>query len=119
GPSSNMYIGSFFGSSRTSPAPSSQNESSPRAFRSSDFVTPSSFVIRASPRICNARGEEQPHVYAASSFLSVRVLQLCVQPGLGKSPIAPHCHSRNLKHFCHFVVVETAKIFQLDDLSFS
>src|SRR4029077_17702164 len=54
-----------------------------------------------------------------NSCRSGSVLQLCVQPCLGKSPVAPHSHRRNFEHFCHLVIVEPAKIFQLDYLSFS
>ena len=52
-------------------------------------------------------------------FVSSRIVQFRVQPHLGKFPVAPHRHMGNLEHFCHLVVVEPAKIFQLDYLSFS
>src|SRR5262249_13160472 len=81
-------------SSRTTPAPSSQNESSARAVRSSDFVIPSSFPL-------------------------VHVLQFRVQPYLGKFPVTPHGYARNFEHFCYLVVAQSAKKFQLDYLSLS
>ena len=49
--------------------------------------------------------------HSSFDILLAGVLQLCVQPCLGKSPVAPHRHRRNLKHFRHLAVVETAKNF--------
>ena len=80
---------------------SSRDKSSARAFRSSDFVIPSSFVIRA------------------SSFVSGRVVQFIVQPCPGKDPITSNCHGRDLQDLSDFVMIEAAEVFQFHDMRFS
>ncbi len=81
------------------PESDAKTHRTPKALRAKSIVNASSFVIRASSFLCAP--------------------QFRVEPYLRKFPVAPCGNPRNLEHLCDLVVVQPAKILQLDYLRFS